>query len=754
MITSPCDYQNKRRSELRLGLAVKSFSDFSPKMLLSMKEDLSLSMTVEELAFCQGYYRNPPRPQPLLDEIYFLDGIAAGNHRSLSHAVLPHAYSGSAEETDRDLILKLQSGSKRFVKSPPMLSDRLHALSDALHRSGKQNPLPTLACAAELYTALAYAAVGLVPRDLLSVKGTASSVRIFAGDPACKDLLSVKAAENDTVLLIPYRGTPRSHADSLSSICIELLSLLARSKHYRSLVRAVRVVDERGVAVALASLHRGIFIDVSDLPSAFDGGELYDLSHAEKGAVLLAVSADHVSRLIRLISEFGLEAFPIARAIRGESLTIRKSARAPFTFRTDFLLQLASRGFTPNGDPALEEASEPSESVICRHLMRNLTATELSVSSCMRDPRSILFGRVFAASCTSDQTFLSGAYTALSAASEAVLMGGRRDSVVAYEIHSASASTSSLSALCDHALGVYRTLAELAIPSVPTCIPSKNPQNTYSAVYCCASAAHPAPMQTFRAPDSYVYLIAPRLEASGLPDYADVRSILSHFEALNKSGIILSASVGYRTSPHSTIESMSSDFGISYDTPGLSEAASRVQRGIFYIIEAKSPIEGLSHLGVTQAKSEAAMQDLPLRPEPQNNSAFPKAAPPTVWIHPLCENANLYALAVAFMKQGFSVRITVDPVSDLMKDTPEIFFLSGLSEDAVPRAEAFLNLPRVRSFLSENGLLLLSGLSASVLGDHPVLHLRDPYDQPLSGICACDPLTDTMIGSLYQKFRG
>ena len=760
-----CDYVNQTRCEPRRGVVV-GFPSLAETVLRSMKEELGLSMTVSELHYCQRAYHTPDHGAITLDELYFLDSVANGLHHtkdfiSISRLSLSHS---EAARTYRDLLEKRTLLAGKPHADAPSLLELSEILSKILARSGKQADLSGASAIADRSEALLAAADGLTPTDTLSVDPSLPSLQLFSGDSL---LLHTKQAEEDDAILLLRSPIEEHYGEAEGGLPDSLLlrlSLFAKSQIYKKIVRACRAVDHRGIAIALISLYDGIYTELSAIPSVFDDGELYDLALCEHGSLLVAVPRDAADRFSEEANRYGILSARIARAVKGNRLTVRKNGHAPYSLPVPFL-----RSFSAHRIPFLLESTAVPQGTpeVIHSIARNADAADLSVQE--RTPSSSIPSSSIGLCSAAGSRYLSfehGLNTALLSVLEAVLSGAElsRISVTDTYVYPEKLNSSSLGGLFEAFLGVYRVLAELAIPNRSSFLPfSLHGRRTEGMAVYCSDQSQSIRSEHFTVHGSRVYLVA-LPKNGGIYNFSAVRSLLSLFSALRKDGRILSATLGLSQAPNEIIKSMSGAYAMQYNASVSESRLDEPLDGIFIVLETSSDIRSLTSIGTVQrvipSETVTAQPTVGL-PSVKPILSQKRVPNPTVVILPSHDSGNLYALAELFKSSGCTVRI----LPDLTKDTAilenaQIAVLSGRTAEG-----ASLMLSRIkgdlramyalRSLIERDGILLApqsvyEGLS-ELLGNDIAIGKLDAFHG--SGVYLHDGLSKEAAQKTVNFYR-
>lgn len=713
MSRSFCDYSKQTRTEPRRGIAV-GFSRLNTTALRSMKEDLGLSMTVGELQFCQKMYGSAERSAPTLDEIYFFDGISDGHHRSRDFAAIVkfHLNNPEAAKTYKDLLEKRTLLAGTPLPSAPTLTELSHILSDVLKRSGRYSDFGGVLPIADPFDALSAAARGMLPEDTLSLGADFPPVRTFRTDTKTLSGALCTAYEDDAILLL---RTPsmRSAAEMLNSPLVLRLSLFARTELYQKTVHAYRAVDTLGIAIALVSLHDGIYVEIDRIPSVFDDGELYDLAFAEHGSVLVSIPRSEITKFCEAAKEHGIDACQIARAVRGKTLTVRKKGHAPYSFSSGALRELASLSVPM----IFEEDREAAD--LAETPEYSLYPDFGTVDVAMYSPQPILTigDRFYTAASSKRYSFSNGIDTALSAVFRAVLSSEDPSRLSVQNVFSYpnEITSQTMGGLLESYLGVYRVLSELAIADQSSFLPRSVSTSGFS-VYCFGSPyKHRPPSDTLSESGSSIYLVSIAKDQNGVPNFTNVRALLKRLSALCRNGEILSARIGINEIPIELLAAMCGSYEIEYTVSSAPERLKERMNGIVIAIESRSDLKDFWKPGTVRMSKSYGEEAIPL-PDyecPYVPISQRRVAVPNVLLIPSADDGNIYALENLFRRNGCEVRILPDFTEDFTTDGVQIAVFCGNSSDAFEREYIRLlyEFPRaifaLRELTERDGIILI-----------------------------------------------
>ena len=635
-----CDYQNKIRptqagdSDTPRHGVVVGFSRLTETALLALKQELDLSMTVGELQFCQTEYEKGMKHPPSVDELYFLDGIARGKHHSPDFARILKCMFRDPEVARAygDLIQKADLVGAIDKAHPPTFPALFSVLSSVLKRSGKEASLSDVIFASDPNDDAMLTAMGLSKTATLSVADPLPPLHIYRQSPDTADLLSAMAVTGDALMLLSTTPIPKppqavtpSPADPGSSEevsealfaeapavveetappFLERLAAFASTDLYKDTVRAVRVVNETGIAVALSEIANGVYAELPRIPAVFDEGELYDLSLAEIGGIIVAIPQDTVHDFCVKARQCDILVSQIARAVSGTHFTVRREGHSPYLFPVSFL-----KRFSALRVPFVLKENTSREAPQILHSISANDSAEARRST-------VIDHRVYTVAGVQSPDFHSALDATLTAVFSAVLHGAKCSEITVWEAfdYATEVSSETLGQLLAAFLGIYRVLAEIAIPSYGAI----RPRTENSVLGCAVYASAPfdtgnAVRDTLSEEGSSVYFLKVNRAEGGIPSFSDVRRMLKLFESLSSNGEIRSVRIASDTSPYEIIQKMTDKYEVELRSGVSVEKLKNQVSEVFLILETAHEINGINRIGTTRssltAEAEASEQAL------------------------------------------------------------------------------------------------------------------------------------------------
>lgn len=495
---------------------VTSFASFSTQMLQSMKTDLGLYMTVDQLASLQIYYKKIAHRDPSLDEIYFLDAIVEKR--------LYQNYPISKFITDYPTIADtyadiMQKYSDVFgIQNAPTLNSLMDVARLYIEKAGKKAPLQSNAI---------FESGELAQLNLMLKKGapTVSAYNSILGQASPCDLTA-----GQLIVMLSKWG---SMSDSdLHTALAQLLSTVSASP-----VVSGTLTWGKGLLMSLYEYNMGTFIDITALPVA-QPAELTSLCDRSLNAGIVIISAENVNPLLKDASKLGVWASVIGSLTSDKQFTVRTRNGATLEYPIAFIKQL----MTPT--QAIQVLPDNAHSFTAN--ARGYACRTVSDTA----------DHVLAAHC-SCATFFNALYTTLSAVSDCVAAGASyKDICIAYDIRQpVTKNCNDIAIAC--LLGAYRAQIEFYIPNIQSKCTSVFGAPSFT-VHAMSRIELSTPHQ-YTADDhndSSLYLLCPQIEPNGLVDFEQLRRMWDYVTALVKNGDILYAAAVSPSGVDATISAL------------------------------------------------------------------------------------------------------------------------------------------------------------------------------------------------------
>ncbi len=500
---------------------IRRFGKYNLQQLEQMKQDLNIQMPLNKLIFCQSYYRATEKRDPAIEELQFLDLFSKDSE------VSPLSIAPTELLTNETFVASTYADmmSKRYemrpdAKLPCSLHELMHLANTYLERVGKNVSMPSEAVCSLEKRSTPYTRMG---ESTVLEKSAELGLRVLQGPHhtlQTGDLL---------LLLRPLlRSTVNQNAIPLGS----LLDTLA----FASQIKQMRTVGKRGLLAELLSIISGATIEPDRLSQTGEPIPLSMLATAYEGDLLVRIARESYPTFAKAAYEAGIFAAAFATVGNDTRVTFIRPRGTTFSLQSRFL-----RLLFPLRPVSVRLGNE--------HLD---TETPIShtpyIETCDAQSQTATVGRslISAASVAPTKSFYRNALdTALATVLTLALSGcdyANQRLAVSLEIPQNTDAPHVAGACISMILGVYRLQAELAIPAVSIRLDC-DPARTYPSLQTFAIAGGTAIPTQFTAAGNHVYCISPATTPDGLPDFSDLRRLLTLLTALRRGGILQSARV-------------------------------------------------------------------------------------------------------------------------------------------------------------------------------------------------------------------
>ncbi len=479
---------------------VTNFAAFTPAMLHSMKYDVGLSMTEEQLDKLRKYYSFSVRRDPSLDELYLLDRLIQLRGDTESPITTLSTDSDILAQTYADVMAKRKAIQSQ--NTPPTLKEIQQIASKYLKMIGKSAYMGET----NLFSHGSLAKAELILngcQGVISDPCAAIGAHTLSESPAPGDLL--------IVLL------PQEQGDFTSVDQDELSSLFTCCG-----VKGGAVIGSNGIIDIIRQVKIGAYIDTTALPVA-QPCELTALCDACHGAMLTVVSHEKTSDFIAHAMQLHLRTFVIGSLTSDSKLTVNHSRVGNISFHTDFL-----NGLTPSREihaaPCETYSSVPAVQSSKFHLSFSEKRTSAFATRRISYPKS---------------PFWASMHAALQAVSDCVAQGADYRQVCLSANIQHPHNTSYANQVLESLLGIYRAQMELCITDRDSTICCNN-SSEFSVTVCAAAPLPPHAEQEQAAP-STLYLLSPKTRENGLPCFEELRRMWNYVSRLVREGKVISA---------------------------------------------------------------------------------------------------------------------------------------------------------------------------------------------------------------------
>lgn len=569
---------------------IRRFGTYTPQQLEQMKQDLGIRMKSPKLTFCASYYRITEKRDPSIEELQFLDHFTNDSDFSPLSIAPTELFTNDAfvANTYADVMAKRHE-LMPDAKTPCTLSEMMHLASTYLERAGKDAAPSGLLCSVEKrrtpYTNLSGTTVSLTDSDFC--------LRILAKQPqplCTGDLL---------LLLRPLSKHSVTDPDAPMEKLLTSPALTAQ-------IKQMRRVGKRGLFAEVMSLTSCATVEPERLSETGEPIPLSMLVDAYEGDLLVRVSRESYPDFTKTAYEMGVRAAAFAMVTSGTRITVVRPEGLTFSLESRFLRSLfplrpvSARLGNEHDAKQAPISHTPRAAMACKYL-------HTAVQKHARQTASVGSAVCTAASVAPTQGFFRNALdTALTTVLTLAAAGcdyPAQRLAISMEIPQNSTDPDVAGACISTLLGVYRLQAELALPAASIRLEC-DPSLAYPRLHTFALAHGNACPTGFTAAGNHVYCLAPATTADGIPDFDDLRRLLTCLASLRQKGILQSARVLCREAVTDGIRAMT-DAHFGCLTPGNEVIAANVlPLGI--LIETTEEIAGTKIGTVTSRNGETA----------------------------------------------------------------------------------------------------------------------------------------------------
>ena len=476
---------------------VTNFSRFTSVMLNSMKHDVGLAMSSEQLEELRAYYSKTAHRDPTLDELYLLDHLLTLRGHVSSPIAKLSTDSSKIADTYADLMSKRKALG--ITNNAPSLRELQMIPAHYMEMVGKE------ATSASNY--------------MFAIGGSAKIELMLNG---CTDILSTrdgaigkisrrrKYAPGSLLTLLPR--TPDLTEEQFSDNIAALLAGPAAT-----CIDAGMVIDELGLIGAVCKFNVGASIDATALPirQPCIPESLCDACHGWVLAVITRAGFTEFSGQAKALS---IPCIVIGSLASGNKLTIKHEKMNSAAWDMNFISALA-----PTRQvwlqPQLCDASKPVDSF-----------------SQFASDNSMLLATHTAT--LDSNAYLTSMATILRAISECIAHGADYSNVcVSVKI---TLPRAMMDTALEALLGAYRAQIEYYVPDRDSSIIFDNtfmPTITVAAMAKRPQENHNESRENVK----YLYLLSPRTNGNGLPDFEELRRMWSYVTVAVRQGDVITA---------------------------------------------------------------------------------------------------------------------------------------------------------------------------------------------------------------------
>ncbi len=554
---------------------IEKFPYLSPSLLKEFAAYYTPNMGQAELAHCQRFFAMRKGLPPSEEELAFLDAFVGQNYRYPDAFLISQMQTEDAflAETFHDLMDKRATVSPHY-STPCSFSEITEVAQKYLGACGKKpSPMDTLRFSCLTHPALTLAAHKAEP---VCLDGDTQN-GLFGGKPL-QNALTCHAplADGDKM----YALLKSTDGDGVSDFEQKLLAFAA-SPSVLLHVKKLYPVGKRGLLGALFDTEMGFKVELSRL---YGDAPAKRLLEDDLGLMFVA-KKDKSSDVLMDALEAGLRPRLVGTLRNDGQTLLEHSADHCLAFTLPFLRALAfSRAYRTE--------------IIPREPCRDVAISPLG-TACI-DGQNVIFARA-----DGDDSRHAALYAALCALASCVGSGvGLRDVRIAVrtKLFLADISTKNLGKQLGLLLGLYRAETEFELTELDSEIQITD-KNASVTLYAVASKPQAIIPDTLVGDSSAIYLLEPRYDGDGNPDFESVKDMFAYVGKLTENGTVLSARAVFGNILP-TLEQMSGDKTVEYalDKPYTARAGS-------ILVETAQSIGGMLVGKVLPASTETEESD-------------------------------------------------------------------------------------------------------------------------------------------------
>ena len=551
---------------------VINFPKLTESQLNNMINDVGLKLTVSQLKKLQTHYRRVEKRDPTLDELYFLgEYFSARDCRS--HIVSDLVTnSRSIAETYADLMEKREAVIQ--TDEPPTIGELSELSAKYLESRGKSYPIDIKKKKKLLSHALVMSGRDASLRLISDGYATVCKTPIGAvGIKSAKKQKIGRLKRGDFILLIS--PTPEmSEKEFTARLADQILDTFGGS------LKMLIPMGEQTIIDAVSSIPYGIYLDLDSLYDDDNStSELDDLCRRPYG-VMAIIRADDIVDILRLSTAIGLQTIVLGSLISKKHISVRHGNYPLVTFSRDLLKVIKS-----DSQLSIQHISGTVSGRLLANFRTLSRAHNISLSSA-----EAMIGE------SGSSAFITSLYTALTAIAQCVASGADyTDIAISYSIPKNISPSDTLAAI----LGIYRAEIELCIPDRAGRIGVEGDRLSVSAAGKLADGPIPALLCR---PGNRVYLLLPRYNSEGLPDFEDMRRMWRYLRMLCAERKVSSAFATGHDGADATLNAITGNCDF-IPSPDLDPSILKKCAAGGFIVETLCPIEGVL-IGRSAEKAE------------------------------------------------------------------------------------------------------------------------------------------------------
>ena len=619
---------------------IANIGEYTTEQLAELRNELSLSASVQTLSFCSQYYKNQNR-DPSVDELKALDALSMTLENDLD-AITPTELltnDAFAAETYADLLQKRKALHPNATY-PCTLKEAARIASAYLFRSGKTKPTR---CASMVPEHLSHSRY-LIGDSVFTANDSPFRLRILPYSTA-------EASVGDVFVL----ASPEQEKTQLQFE--RKMEALLQSDKLRPHLKGVYTVPKSGILPLLLECVNGLRISLSPFSKLNIPMPMTVLTNQFASAKLLRVSPRRLSVLLRLLSEEGILAFAFAEVTNDAKYTFYRGEEEPFFLHTQFLRMLFHyRSATAR----LEDEHLSSPSKIDHRIVTEANCRYLRLNTPNSESVKIHDVLCAAASATSKQAhYKTALYTVLCPILSLCAVGENysdQQLSIGLDLPAVTTEPETVGAMLSSILGIYRAQTELGVPAQAISVHTEKNVSSPTVTAFATATGEPV-VGELTQENTKVYCLSPRMHENGLPDFNSLREMMDTLVRLSKKQAILSYRPLCFESITDGIQKMSKQYICRITDPTVA-AEGALPIGI--LIESNEELP-LRSVGITVPKKSAAV------PSPvtiSQKESLIWSPTPEVVIVAAPTDTDAQILAKALEKRGCSVHLFSSNTTD------------------------------------------------------------------------------------------
>lgn len=510
---------------------IRNFANIGIPQAEKLREQLSLSMSVQMLKSCGKHYKEKYKRDPFVDELKMLDMLLCARESDSSFLALTELFTNDAfvARTYSDL-LKKRGQIWPQLERPCTLYEAANMATTYIRRAKGENPgthpLPSIE---NLRDAITYP-------DVTCVAAPNSAYRMRLLPLSCTEI-----AEGDALILMAPEADDTQNAFRRKS------AALLRNKTLMQYVKGTSMVGNGGILQELLKITDGAAVYLSALSPIGTSVPLTTLCQGFEGCHILRVSSHQWNIVTAFLAKGGVRALPFASIKKEPKFVFCRDKNTSFFIDTYFL-RTVNRSRTISAKLLDESLSAPDAISFggigggkCSYLAPEIAlqigeVAEMDSTAC-----------VAASSSPINAPYKTALWSVLAPVASLSLCGvpySNQALSIALELPEAPTDETTVGKCTSLILGLYRAQMELGLDTAGSVSIRSTKDLKDPCVSVWASSQNvKKTASTFAKSGSSVYAVTPTLDAEGLPDFAALRQLLNRIAKFADEGKILSSRV-------------------------------------------------------------------------------------------------------------------------------------------------------------------------------------------------------------------